>query len=219
MQCLLPSHHQATSVSVVQAKKGQIGYCCQHKDSPSPAHLLEEQWGTTGALAPTPPTPPANLPAELGVPCTFGFCSWQGFSVSAVVGIHTRPHGLIPTEPALWLSLQLVLVPALSVGPGMAGAPGLMEPTPIWESGLLSCSRLAAPLSFCPFAGSAVILRPLCLSQCLGIGTWRGDKSPHTRTVIYLLSQPPWAPGQASELCSRFAFLSSSSHIFLDAVF
>lgn len=38
-------------------------------------------------------------------------------------------------------------VPALGVGSGTAGTPDLMEPTPIWVSGLLPCCRLAAPLS------------------------------------------------------------------------
>lgn len=121
-----------------------------------------------------------------------------------MVGIHTHPHGLIPTEPALCLSP--VLLPALSVGPGVAGTPGVMEPAPIWGSGLLPCLRLAAPLSFCPFAGSAVIPWPPCLSQRRGTGTQRGDKSPHTRTGIYLLPQPPWVKPLSSAVALPFCF-------------
>lgn len=67
-----------------------------------------------------------------------------------------------PGWAALWLSPMLVLVAALSMGPGMTGTLGLMETTPIWESQFLPCSRLTAPLSFYPFADSAVILWPLC---------------------------------------------------------
>lgn len=136
------------------------------------------------------------------------FCSWQGSSVAAVEGIHIPMASSPPGWMALWLSPVPVLLPALGVGPGMAGTPGLMEPTPIWKSELLPCSRLAAPLSFCPFAGSAVILWLLCLSQHLGSGTQRGDKSLHTRTVIYLLPQPRWALVKplSSAVASPFCF-------------
>lgn len=58
-----------------------------------------------------------------------------------------------------------------------------------------------------------MILWPLCLPQCPGRGTQRGDKSSHIRAVLYLL------PGPASELCSCFTFLFPSSHVFLEAAF
>lgn len=77
------------------------------------------------------------------------------------------------------------------------------------------CSSFLLSLSwFC------CVLWPLCLPQCPGSGTQRGDKSSHIRTVIYLLPQPRWAPVKPLvKLRSCFAFLFSSSHIFLEAVF
>lgn len=95
MQSLLPSHCQAAPVSVVQAKKGQTGYFKAALTSPLTGGAVGHHQGPGPHSSHISSKPPCGAGATLYL---WLFCSWQGPSVAAVEGIHTHPHGLIPTR-------------------------------------------------------------------------------------------------------------------------
>lgn len=118
-------------------------------------------------------------------PCTSGFCSWQGFSVAAQWELTHIPMASSPPGwTAPWLSPVLVL--------GASPRCGVWHGRDAWSDGANPHLGVWAPAML--QARCSSFLWPLCPSQCLGSGTWRGDKSPDTRAVIYLLPQPCGAP-------------------------
>lgn len=150
-----PRPCQAASMGVRWGKQGEIGYFCPgHKCRPP------HQLSPVGPQPRLPQPLQQTLLQSQGHVLPFGFCSW-GVSVSQPWLEFTcvPDHGLIPTgmdgSAACW-------VPALGVGIGTAGTPGLIEQKPPFGchkvSEVLPHSSLTSPLSFCPFAGFGAML-------------------------------------------------------------